>query len=172
MLGIAVAAAEEIDQCFLRQRLHRVLLRIRHDRFSKTVIIDNGVGGDAYASCRSNETGAQVSKTVAVQYQRHPGISEHVIRTNQISRPCVVDLQIQNHRSRLWTPIDQFVAKTNLHLEISAAGKRRLTLHLHRAAQGVHSLDEFEYRRAGIYRYSINASLAHASARQSFSSPV
>jgi len=32
-------------------------------------------------------------------------------------------------------------------------------------------LDEFEYRRAG-YRYSINASLAHASARQSFSSLV
>jgi hypothetical protein len=28
----------------------------------------------------------------------------------------------------------------------------------------------FEYRRAGIYRYSINASLAHATARQSFSS--
>jgi hypothetical protein len=31
-------------------------------------------------------------------------------------------------------------------------------------------LDEFEYRRAGIYRYSINASLEDASARQSFSS--
>jgi len=31
-------------------------------------------------------------------------------------------------------------------------------------------LDEYEYLRAGIYRYSINASLEHASARQPFSS--
>jgi hypothetical protein len=64
----------------------------------------------------------------------------------------------------LWKPIDQFVAKTNLHPEISAAGKRRPTLYLQRAAQGVRSLDDFEYRRAGIYRYSINASLEDASA--------
>ena len=73
------------------------------------------------------------------KHQWYPGISEHVIRTNQISRPCVVDIQIQNHRSRLWTPIDQFVAKTNLHPEISAVGKRRPILHLQRAAQGVRS---------------------------------
>src|SRR6266404_705388 len=128
VLGIAVAAAEQIHQRFFRQRLHSVLLRIRHDRFSQPAIIDNGVGSDAHVSHRSNETGAPVSKAVAVQHQWHPGISENVIRTNQISRPCVVDIQIQNHWSPLWTPIDQFVAKTNLHLEISAADKRRLTL--------------------------------------------
>src|ERR1022692_1459691 len=116
VLGIAVAAAQEIDQCFFRQRLHRVLLRIWHDRVGQPVIIDNGVGSYAHAPRRSNETGAQVSKTVAVQYQWYAGISEHVIRTNQISYPCVVDIQIQNHRSRFWTPIDQFVAKTNLNI--------------------------------------------------------
>jgi hypothetical protein len=38
-----------------------------------------------------------------------------------------MNIQIQNHRHRLWAPIDHFVAKTNLHLLISAAGSRSLT---------------------------------------------
>ena len=72
MLGITVAAAEQIDQGFFRERLYGVLLRIRHDRFKQPAIIDNGVSNDTQCVPLAQRDACQVSKTVAVKAPGDP----------------------------------------------------------------------------------------------------
>jgi hypothetical protein len=100
LVGLAIAAAEQVDQRRLRQVLDRRLLRPgRHD-VGQAAVVDHTVGvGDAAG--RRDDPAAPVAEQVAVGGDRHRRVGDAVVGHQDVRHPRIVDVEHEDHRRRL-----------------------------------------------------------------------
>ena len=84
MLDVAVAAAEEIDERFLRQRFHRQLLGLRRHGIRQTRIVNERVSREADCAARGQQASAPVAEAIAIHRCGNGRVGQEVIRSHQI----------------------------------------------------------------------------------------
>ncbi len=90
------------------------MLRVWGTGFWQSTVVDERVRGNARTPGRSDDPGAVVPETIVVGDKGYPRISEHPIGLHEICSATVVNVERQDHRSRLGTLIDQLVTEAYL----------------------------------------------------------
>ncbi len=126
-IGLAIAAAEQEHQCFLRQIRHGHLLRLRHDRVGSAGIVDDDVRADARAALRRDDARAPVAEAVAVGGHRDRRVDGQIVAPEEVGDTREVHVQVEDHRRGLRAVVDHFKADAYSHHESplrAGAGRR------------------------------------------------
>jgi hypothetical protein len=114
-IGVAVAAAEQVEQRLLRQGLHGVLHRRRRDRVGLAGVAHDGAGAQRDQARRRDEARTPVAEGVAIGRGLNGGLDAKMIGRFEIRDTAVVNAQRQDHRRRLRAAIRELVADLDSH---------------------------------------------------------
>ena len=79
-VGLAIAAAEQIDEGLDGKRLQRVLGRVRRDLVRRAAIVDEEIGRHGDAPGRRADHVADIAEAVDIVLGRNKGIELHPVR--------------------------------------------------------------------------------------------
>src|SRR5258708_1533536 len=83
-VGLAIAAPEQVQHGFRRQRVDLMLQSVQLDRIRHAWIADNGIGAEAETTRGGDQTGAPISETVAIAFVGNRRVRRQLIRTLQV----------------------------------------------------------------------------------------
>ena len=90
MVGVAVAAAEQVDQNVIGQLLDRNLLGLRRHLVGEAAVVDDKVAGDGDGACWRGDAAADVAVEVAVVLHRHGRVEHHDGGPRKVVEPARV----------------------------------------------------------------------------------
>ncbi len=114
-VGLAVAAAEQIDDGLRRQILDRMLRGRRHDHIGQTAVAHRAVGGKAHPAGRRDDPAAPVAEAVAIGRDGHGRTGGEIIGHDDIGGAREMRAQHRDQRRRLRKVVDHLVADANFH---------------------------------------------------------
>lgn len=100
-IGIAVAAAPEIDERLVGQFLHGMLSRGRGHRIGQPGIVKQPVRGQGKDPLGGDHARAPVAESVAVARERHGGRGDDVVPLHRVHLAAVMDTEHRDQRCRL-----------------------------------------------------------------------
>ena len=122
-VGLAVAAAEQIDECVRRQAFDRMLKRAWKDRIWQAAVANDAIGRKAHGAGRRNDTAAPIAEDIAIGRDRHRGAGGEEIGHDDIGRARKVRPQHHDHWRRLREIVQHFESDADLHSKYFPAAK-------------------------------------------------
>jgi hypothetical protein len=114
-IGLAIAAAKQIDKSVDGKRVEGRLRGERRDIVGLAAVLDDEIGGQGKPPLRSTDDVTDIAEAVVILRHRHEGMDRQPVLAEQISTPARMNAQREDHRRRLQTGIGYTVACTNFH---------------------------------------------------------
>ncbi len=99
-IGLAVAAAEQVDEHVIRQLVDRMLDGMGRDLVRQSAVADEEIGFEANRACGSNQPVAGVAEAVAIGPEADAGRGGDGVGRDQIAPPLGPDAEHEDHRRR------------------------------------------------------------------------
>ena len=114
-VGLAIAAAEQVDQRLRRQLLDCVLPRGGHHRIGQAAVAHHAVSEKTHRARRRNDTAAPIAEAVTIGRDRHARAGGEKVGDDDVG--CAREMRAQHHddRCRLREVVVHLVSDAQLH---------------------------------------------------------
>ncbi len=118
LVGLAVAAAQQVHQGFIGQLVHGHLLRVHYHRVGPAAVCDHRIGEQGERAGRRHQAGAHIAEAIVVLVQRHLGAGAQLLADDQVGATRVVQVEGHQHGGRFDETVGDLVTQSNQHAKL------------------------------------------------------